>query len=484
MRVTHPIPRVLFFTDNGMGLGHLTRVLAIARRSKGRFQPIVLTLSLAYWLLDDWDVPAEHFPSYGHLGVTKRQWTAPLTDRLVEAVRWTGAGAIVVDHVSPPSFERLRQALPEIEVIWLRRGLWKPGKNRDALATGPSFTTIVEPGDLAAPVDQGPTTYDRTEVIRVPPLTLVSPDEYLAREEARSVLGLPTEGRAILLQLGEIDTASLKERIIEAREAVLRVVHPENVHFFAPLHPLHPELDDIPGVICRPVYPIGRYFRAFDAAISNAGYNSYHELVSSGLPVVFIARETRIDDQTRRALFAQWAGRAYVAPSTTGTEFEAALSQALRPHEPAIAQATTDQLIPMTGADEVAALLSRLASPGTPTSTIPRYSRATEDVPVSRHELPSLLRDLEGSRLVIDARQADYSTVAKAIPAIRDHPTVIPLIRGGHPSLTDLAVPYESVMSARQWEQLGSPVPYEQYTHARLASMVARYSAEMVLTLA
>src|SRR5690606_10366423 len=90
-------PVVVFFTDNGKGLGHVTRMLAVARRARGRFRPYFLTLSLGYQILRGQDIPAEFFPPYHHLGLTKGEWSPLLMERLAEVIAGTEARAVVVD---------------------------------------------------------------------------------------------------------------------------------------------------------------------------------------------------------------------------------------------------------------------------------------------------------------------------------------------------------------------------------------------------
>ena len=52
-------------------------------------------------------------------------------------------------------------------------------------------------------------------------------------------------------------------------------------------------------------FPLSRRFRAFDLAVSAAGYNSFHELLRFGIPTLFIPnQDTALDDQQGRAQFA------------------------------------------------------------------------------------------------------------------------------------------------------------------------------------
>jgi UDP:flavonoid glycosyltransferase YjiC (YdhE family) len=60
-------------------------------------------------------------------------------------------------------------------------------------------------------------------------------------------------------------------------------------------------------------FPLSRRFRAFDLAVSAAGYNSFHELLRFGIPTLFIPnQDTSLDDQQGRAQFAADRGLAHM----------------------------------------------------------------------------------------------------------------------------------------------------------------------------
>ena len=60
-------------------------------------------------------------------------------------------------------------------------------------------------------------------------------------------------------------------------------------------------------------FPLSRRFRAFDLAVSAAGYNSFHELLRFGIPTLFIPnQDTALDDQQGRAQFAADRGLAHM----------------------------------------------------------------------------------------------------------------------------------------------------------------------------
>ena len=70
--------------------------------------------------------------------------------------------------------------------------------------------------------------------------------------------------------------------------------------------------DTPPGVVgLDSTYPMSRYLRAFDATVSAAGYNAYHELIRFGVPSLFVPMRRQTDDQEARARYAETAAWAW-----------------------------------------------------------------------------------------------------------------------------------------------------------------------------
>ena len=84
-------------------------------------------------------------------------------------------------------------------------------------------------------------------------------------------------------------------------------------------------------------FPISRYFRAFDFSIGAAGYNSFNEVISLGLPTIFISNDhPMMDDQGARATFAVNQGAAFSISEDEvgqiGRYLEVMMNPAVREH--------------------------------------------------------------------------------------------------------------------------------------------------------
>lgn len=490
-------PAVVFFTDNGRGLGHLTRLLAVAKRAEGRFRPVFLTMSLGYQLLGEARIPSEFFPAYHQLGLSKQEWSPLLVDRISELVIQTQARAVVVDHVTPPAvFREMRSSVSGVKLLWSRRGLWREGKNHGALKLTDAFDRVVEPGDLAAPIDVGASATQRSSILPIEPIVLLQPEELVSREEARRALGIPEEGRAVLLNLSAPDTESLVEMLERAKDAIRAAAGTEPIHLFAPLHPLHTgNLTSVEGVTFALVYPVARYARAFDGAVSTAGYNSFHEIVASGLPAIFVPHsQTNVDDQVRRARFAELCGRGFWAESVDSDAFRRAVRMMLRQDEADVAAEVTKLLGGMEGAAQFADFIADAVEEAktqplfVPVDELHDEDRPAISLKIASGEGPA---DQPGRRTVMVVVALDHSTsdLAELVEEIRllqtSHPALVPIFligRGSPRALVDQGFAFESMMGSEEWSGMGAGAHYEEYVRHRIGGMRSRYGASAVVT--
>ena len=194
--------RVMFITINGVGMGHLTRMLAIAKRCPKPIEPVFVTMSQALKVLREQGYLAEFIPSRQYLDCDINHWNSFLKHELNEMISFYDPAVIVFDGNVP--YQGLIDSIkanPAPWFIWSRRGMWR-SDDATIVAREKYFDAVVEPGDLAAGDDHGITTRYRDRTHHVRPIRLLDTTEMLSRDEARAELKLDNERPAVLIQLG------------------------------------------------------------------------------------------------------------------------------------------------------------------------------------------------------------------------------------------------------------------------------------------
>ena len=352
-----PSHRVLMVSDNGAGMGHLSRLMAIARRLPADWAAVIATQSYGASIAHQEGFLTEYIPSRKVLDAAKPRWNRLLRERLAHLIALHEPAVVAVDSVPHEGIADAVRDHPEITWVWVRRAMWQRGVGAEFLAEGKVFEHVLEPGEFAAAADEGPTVAERFRAHRVEPITFLSADELLEGEAARAELDLD-ERPAALLQLGAgniNDIASPGERI--ARHLTghgFQVVLAESMIATSPMPP-------VPGAKIVKIYPVSRYLRAFDLVVSASGYNSYHEQIGFGIPTVFVPNTaTRLDDQVGRARFAAASGVALSVEDPTSAELEEVLDAAVRPEVRAAMRRRCAELTFSNGAVAAAAWLSGL----------------------------------------------------------------------------------------------------------------------------
>jgi len=319
--------RIMMFSQNGVGLGHVVRQLAISRHLSTDHDVLFCSMSQAYDVISAYGYQVEYLPSHVYTGVEYVDWHAWARDQIEQMIDFYDAGAVVLDGSVP--YLGLLDAVaprPDVRLVWIRRPMWRPSpESLLRIAQQRFFDLIIEPAELAGEADRGPTVAHRDRCVCVEPIRLLDERELLTRAQAAAALRLDPARPAVLIQLGSganRDIVGLTDRILDAARRFdgLQVVVAEWLNSAEALD----LWDDVP---CLSGFPISRYFRAFDFSVSAAGYNSFHEVLSYGLPTLFIGNPRKyMDDQGARATFAAQRGAA-LESGTAPREIAAAMAR-------------------------------------------------------------------------------------------------------------------------------------------------------------
>jgi UDP:flavonoid glycosyltransferase YjiC (YdhE family) len=328
-----PSRRVLFFSSNGVGMGHLTRLLAIARRCSGRIEPVFLSMSQAAAVVEEFGYLVEFTAYHSYLDLEVERWNAALRAQLNEVIGFYDAKAVIFDGNTPyRGLVDARLDRPEVPFVWCRRGMWRPGAGRTSIERCRYFDAIIEPREIAEAYDRGLTGYSRERTFPVDPILLHEPGELYGRDAARAELGLDRDRPALLVQLGSGNNYDYGEVIrLACAHAAQRNVQLAVAEWLIS----EAEASVLPaGVLHLRTYPLSRYVKAFDGAISAVGYNSFHELIAYAVPSIFIPNEhPSMDDQLMRAQFAERRGLGLCVRTCEPYRLRAAMDRILDPDQ-------------------------------------------------------------------------------------------------------------------------------------------------------
>lgn len=361
-------PVVVIVVPNGTGLGHVTRMLAVARHLKQDHGARVIfwSFSQAAGILHHHGFETILRQTAKHLGADADHWATWETDEFVAALSQLRPGLVIQDASALQDFVVDALARPHpggaARLVLVRRGMWQQHLlGTSALASEQIADLVIEPGDLAAEADRGVTRgrFAKTDgfasMAHSAPVTLTRKTEMLAPRAARRVLGLG-RGRHCLISLGGDDlwdwSPVLRMIVQAAKKHRIRLVWARS--------PLAPQVTAGPDMISRSLYPLAPCLTAFDGVISTAGYNSFHELMQlyEG-PVLLVPRQhSNLDDQTARADFAAaqgWASVLSEGDQTGITRFMEDMRAGKR---------VTNRPAWQNGAGEIAETLATLLEPG------------------------------------------------------------------------------------------------------------------------
>ena len=312
-------PDVLFVTSNGAGLGHLTRLLAVADRMGSGYDIEFLTLSRAFGQVAHRGFPIRYFPSAETTEASTRLWNSTFRSYLLDLFAEAVPKVVVFDGTVV--YQGLVDVCRghDVPLIWMQRGCWKAeAEERYPIRRAAARVAdhVIIPGDYAC--DEAIDVGSGVGVTRVGPIVLTREDEMLSAEDARAELELSQSSRHILFNLGGGKLSDPATHLDMLREVVTTSL--DSFEITVVQSPLASNQDLPPEINVIQAYPIAKYARAFDFIISAAGYNSVQEAAALRVPTILVPNDaTQTDDQVRRAQSAAAQGWALIARSAEET---------------------------------------------------------------------------------------------------------------------------------------------------------------------
>jgi predicted glycosyltransferase len=299
---------------NGLGLGHVTRLLAIARsvrKLKPGAQILFLTTSEGDSVIHREGFASVKIPSKSIVnssGLRPSTFTKLAHTLAINTISAFNPAILVVDTFPVGAIQEL---LPVLS--WEMRRVFVYRAQQVERASDPFFQAAL--GHYHAAIV--PHNIDEEKIIApeslplnwTGPILIRDRDDALDRDEARKRLGLPLGEKILYVTVGgggDYEMAESEQMIIQtAQNAGWKVAAPD-----APLGETTSQ--STPDYRVH-YYPMAECMNAFDVAISAAGYNSVAELLHLGVPTILIPRPRGLDDQFARAEAAKNAGAALVS---------------------------------------------------------------------------------------------------------------------------------------------------------------------------
>jgi len=322
---------IVFFPTNGVGFGHFTRLLAVAKKmraSKPDLEIVFFTTMPTLHILSEHGFPSYHVSGrYRYEDMPPNVWNSLCEEMLNMIFSLHRPKAFVFDGAFPyrGMLNAIRNQDDSMLKVWLRRGAIRAGSKSIPVDSINHFHAIVRPGDSVA-MDFSDELDHGVALVRCNPILLMEYEEMEPAGSLRNRLGIPQEALLCYVQLGAGNINDIDSELNMAVEALSKHTH---VYIAIGESMLGSRIGSEHGrVRVLRDYPNSRYFQDFDFAIMAGGYNSFHEAIEAKLPTIcFPNMNTGRDDQLSRAKVAEDAGCMVVIKDRSKSMIQAAVDR-------------------------------------------------------------------------------------------------------------------------------------------------------------
>jgi len=301
--------RILNYAVNGLGLGHITRLIAINRWIRRislalgiRPEIFFLTSSECDTIAYQNNFSAFKIPSKNSIrdsGINQIEYRKIAKQWVWNSINLINPHILIVDTFPYGSFNELFDIMDfGFKKIFIYRAI-KPqiAENNNFQKALIGYDKIIIPIEFPLEDYKFPETISE-RVYRTKEIMIRDIDELYDRNESRNILGINKNNLACYVSLGgggDENAETFFENIISIIKNI------SDVEFIIGAGPLYKGREfRANNVHWFYRYNALEYFNAFDFAISSGGYNNVHELLYTNIPSILYPLSRFYDDQERR----------------------------------------------------------------------------------------------------------------------------------------------------------------------------------------
>ncbi len=314
--------RILFSASNGLGLGHLNRLLSLAlaiRQMEPGHEILFLTNSEAGPFPEEFPFYTIRIPGKSRAkkaGLTAKSYLQTVRPLFWQAIASFDPHILVVDTFPEGPEGELRPVLEwPIRKIFVFREIdpsrWPEDHYRHLLSPYQKILVPHFPDEVPLP----PFFQADSRIRIIGPVT--APIAVHSRDEARKLLGVGDDPTLLLTLGGGGDPDSIRlSRVVSAHLSDSGVSHRLAL---GPLSGMG-SIRDFPRDSLLSLWPLKPWLPAFDGVIASGGYNTFHEVTEARIPALFIPFQRALDSQKTRIDREVSRQRAVASPSSMASD--------------------------------------------------------------------------------------------------------------------------------------------------------------------
>jgi predicted glycosyltransferase len=315
---------ILFYAINGRGLGHLVRLLSVARAARELLDALEVPSDFQLVTTSEASFVAEDFPVYKLPSKTALATARGTRERHVQNAKLLVSNLVaaqspdllVLDTVPYGAFQELAFLKGYARATaYVYRHLDEPVRTSELVQRHLElFDRVLVPDERDRAEEYPVPRAARERVAFVGPIHAFDAASAWSRERVRAHFAVPDDKRLVYVSAG--GGGDGRERLEELARAVAADARNFVLAGFGPLH--RGELCYAPNLVPLTDGNARRFFLGLDAAVSAGGYNSHQELLAAGVPTLFFAQPKGMDRQDQRIVETAERGLCAVLPEGAG----------------------------------------------------------------------------------------------------------------------------------------------------------------------